>query len=122
VRYLHASSVKSVSVVGASMGGSAAAAASILAEPGEIERVVLLAAAASGPPAKLKGRTLFIVSRDDTRGDGVARLPRIREQYEQAPQPKQLVILEGSAHAQHLFATEQGPALMHEILRFLTAP
>lgn len=122
VRYLHASNVKSVSVVGASMGGSAAADASILAEPGEVDRVVLLAAAAGGPPAKLKGRTLFIVSRDDTRGDNVARLPKIREQYEQAPQPKELVILEGSAHAQHLFATEQGAALLREILRFLTAP
>jgi hypothetical protein len=29
------------------------------------------------------------------------------------------VILEGSAHAQAIFATDQGPRLMREILRFL---
>lgn len=104
------------------MGGSAAADASIAAEPGEIERLVVLAASASGPPEKLKGRKLFIVSRDDTRGDGVVRLVRIREQYEKAPEPKELVILEGSAHAQAIFETDQGARLMREILRFLSAP
>jgi pimeloyl-ACP methyl ester carboxylesterase len=122
VRYLHESGVKNVSVVGASMGGSASADASILADPGEIDRLVLLAAWAGGPPERLKGRTLFVVSRGDTRGDGVVRLTKMREQYERAPQPKQLVILDGSAHAQHVFATEHGPLLMREILRFLTEP
>lgn len=122
VRYLSGRGARSVSVVGGSMGGSAAADASIAAEPGEIERLVVLAASASGPPEKLKGRKLFIVSRDDTRGDGVVRLVRIREQYEKAPEPKELVILDGSAHAQAIFETEQGERLMREILRFLSAP
>ena len=122
VRYLRKTGAKSVSVVGGSMGGNAAADASIEAEPGEIDRLVLLAAWASGPPEKLKGRKLFIVSRDDTRGDGVVRLVRIREQYEKAPEPKRLVILEGSAHAQFIFGTDQGERLMREILRFLSEP
>ena len=122
VRYLRSRGATSVSVVGGSMGGSAAADASIAAEPGEIKRLVVLAASASGPPEKLKGRKLFIVSRDDTRGDGVVRLVRIREQYEKAPEPKELVILDGSAHAQAIFETEQGKRLMREILRFLSAP
>jgi len=122
VRYLRKTGAKTVSVVGGSMGGSAAADASIAAEPGEIDRLVLLAAAASGPPEKLKGRKLFIVSRDDTRGDGVVRLVKIREQYEKAPGPKELVILDGSAHAQFIFQTEQGEQLMGEILRFLSEP
>ncbi len=99
VRYLRKMGAKSISVVGASMGGGAAADASIEAKPGEIDRVVLLAAWASGPPEKLKGRKLFIVSRDDTRGDGVVRLIKIREQYERTPEPKELLILDGSAHA-----------------------
>ena len=43
VRYLHAAGVKTVSVVGASFGGEAAANASIDSEPGEIDRLVLLA-------------------------------------------------------------------------------
>lgn len=120
VRYLRKTGAKTVSVVGGSMGGSAAADASIEAEPGEIDRLVLLAAWAGGPPEKLKGRKLFIVSRDDTRGDGVVRLVKIREQYEKASGPKELVILDGSAHAQFVFQTDQGERLMREILRFLS--
>ncbi|MGH9862071.1 MAG: alpha/beta hydrolase [Candidatus Acidiferrales bacterium] len=122
VRYLRQTGAKTVSVVGASMGGSAAAKASIEAEPGEIDRLVLLAADGGGPPEKLKGRKLFIVSRDDTRGDGVVRLAKIHEQYEKAPGPKELVILDGSAHAQFIFETDQGDRLMREILRFLSEP
>lgn len=36
--------------------------------------------------------------------------------------PKELVILEGSAHAQFIFTTDQGERLMREILRFISAP
>ncbi len=122
VRYLRKTGAKTVSVVGGSMGGGAAADAAIQV-PGEIDRLVLLGAEAGtgrvGPPEKLKGRKLFIVSRDDTRGDGLVRLVRIREQYEKAPEPKELIVLEGSAHAQFIFETEQGERLMREILRFL---
>ena len=46
----------------------------------------------------------------------------IRDQHEKAPGPKELVILEGSAHAQFLFATDQAERLMREILRFLSEP
>ena len=125
VRYLRKMGAKTVSVVGGSMGGGAAADAAIEA-PGEIDRLVLLGAEAGtgrvGPPEKLKGRKLFIVARDDTRGDGVVRLVRIREHFEKAPEPKELVILDGSAHAQFIFETEQGERLMREILRFLSEP
>ena len=122
VRYLRKTNAKTVSVVGGSMGGSAAADASIEAQPGEIDRLVLLAGWASGPPEKLKGRKLFIVTRDDRSGDGQLRLSKIRAQFERAPEPKELVILEGSAHAQFIFQTAQGERLMREILRFLSAP
>lgn len=63
-----------------------------------------------------------LLAEGDVRGEGVPRLPDIRDQYERAPGPKELVLLEGSAHAQHLFATDQGERLMAEILRFLSAP
>ncbi len=121
VRYLRKAGAKSVSVVGGSMGGSAASAAAIGA-PGEIDRIVLLAAPVDGPPEKFTGRKLFIIARDDTRGDGLARLTQIREQFEKTPEPKELIVLEGSAHAQYLFETDQGERLMREILRFLSAP
>ena len=122
VRYLHENGAKTVSVVGASMGGDAAEGALGEAKPGEIDRVVLLAHGAYGPPERLKGRKLFIVSRDDLGSGDKPRLPEIRAQYERAPDPKELVILEGSAHAQFIFETNQGDRLMHEILRFLSAP
>jgi hypothetical protein len=63
---------------------------------------------------------LFIVARDDTSGDG-PRLPRIRAQYEKAPQPKELIVLDGSAHAQFLFQSDQAERVMREILRFLNS-
>jgi pimeloyl-ACP methyl ester carboxylesterase len=120
VRYLRQNGAKSVSVVGGSMGGGAAADASIASQPGEIDRLVLIGASPNGPSEKLKSPILFIVARDDANDDG-PRLPRIREQYEKAPQPKELIILDGSAHAQFLFETDQGDRVMREILRFLSA-
>jgi alpha-beta hydrolase superfamily lysophospholipase len=116
VRYLHRDGAKTVSVIGGSMGGGAAAAAAAASEPGEIDRLILLAPAPVAEPQNLKGRKLFITSR----GDPVAA--KIREQFARAPDPKELYILEGSAHAQHIFATELGEGLMNEILRFLYEP
>jgi pimeloyl-ACP methyl ester carboxylesterase len=89
VHYLQKTGAKSVSVVGGSMGGGAAGDASIASPSGEIDHLVLLDAAPNGPADKLKSSTLFIVARDDPNDDG-PRLPRIREQYEKAPKPKEL--------------------------------
>jgi hypothetical protein len=47
-------------------------------------------------------------------------LPKIKAQYERAPGPKEFLLLEGTAHAQFLFDTDQGEKLMREILRFLS--
>lgn len=120
IRYLQESGVSSISLVGASFGGwaSAKAAAAI---PGAIDRIVLLAATVDEPEL-LTGRKLFILTRDDFRGEGVPRLPEIREQYERTPEPKEMVLLEGSAHAQFVFDTPEGDRLMSVILRFLTEP
>ena len=122
VRYLRSTGVQSVAVVGGSLGGGAAAQASVDAAPGEIDRVVLLAHLAIDHPEKMKGRKLFIVSRDDLGSGNVPRLPGIKEQYAKAPEPKQLVVLEGSAHAQFIFSTKQGERLMAELRRFLSQP
>lgn len=122
VRYLRKSGAKTVSVIGASFGGGAAAEASVEAEPGEIDRLILLAHSPIAKPEQMKGRKLFILAREDFSGDNkIPRLPKIRDQYERAPAPKELVILDGSAHAQFIFETEQGERLMEEILRFLSA-
>jgi len=121
VRYLRSTGARSVSVVGASMGGDAAADAAIAAHPGEIERIVFLGSDGGDTPERLPGRKLFIVSREDASSDG-PRLPRISEHYGRTPEPKRLVILNGSAHAQFIFDTDQGPRLMRELLDFLSEP
>ena len=120
VRYLHQNGAKTVSIIGGSMGGGAAGDASIASKPGEIDRLILLGAAPNGPAEKLKSPILIIVARDDTSGDG-PRLPGIQKQFDKAPQPKELIVLDGSAHAQYLFQTDQGKRVMQEILRFLSA-
>jgi pimeloyl-ACP methyl ester carboxylesterase len=119
VRYLKAQGATTVSVVGGSFGGGAAGDAAI-EWPGEIDRVVFLGAAPNQPADKLKCRTLFIVARDDANEEG-PRLPGIRAQYEKAPNPKQLIVLDGAAHAQFLFQTNQRRKVIQEILKFLSA-
>ena len=95
--------------------------ASIKSVRSEIDRIVFLGAASNLSAEKLKSRSLFIVARDDS-NDAGPRLPGIRVQYDKAPQPKELIVLEGSAHAQFLFQTDQSDRVMREILRFLSAP
>lgn len=118
VQYLRQTGAKSVSVVGASMGGDYAAEAAEI-EPKAIDRLVLLASGAYTTLANFKGPKLFILARDDANDDG-PRLPQIRARYEKAADPKELIIVDGSAHAQFLFQTDQGARVMKEILRFLT--
>jgi pimeloyl-ACP methyl ester carboxylesterase len=110
VHYLRNRGAKSVSAIGGSLGGGAAAKAAIT-ESGAIDRLILLGATPEGPPEKLKVRKLYIMTRDDTGGDG-PRLPGLRAHFDKAPDPKELIILEGPAHAQFIFGTEQGKRVM----------
>ena len=111
-----------MSIVGASFGGWAAARAATRLAPGSIDGLILLAHSPVDEPERMHGRKLFITTANDARGDGVSRLPSIRDQYERATEPKKLVILDGSAHAQHVFATDEGERLLAEILQFLRGP
>jgi pimeloyl-ACP methyl ester carboxylesterase len=122
VRYLRREGATKVSVVGASMGGFAAGNAAAAAKPGEIDALVLLGARAGRDPQKIACPKLFIVARDDADGTGQKRLPGIQASFDASPQPKQLVVLEGSAHAQFLFATPDGPKVLAAILRVLPKP
>ena len=122
VRWLRTGGAKQVSVVGGSMGGGAAALASTEAAPGEIDRLVLLAAPPIEHPEKVTGRKLFAVSRDDRNADGSPRLHGVQDQYDRASDPKEILVLEGSAHAQFIFDSDQGERLFDAILRFLSAP
>jgi pimeloyl-ACP methyl ester carboxylesterase len=119
ITYLKENGAEKVSILGASFGGWAAARATAEAPLGSVDRLVLLAASGIEAPELIRGRTLFVVARNDANAAG-PRLPGIQRQYARAPQPKEMLILEGSAHAQFLFETDQGERLMREILRFLT--
>jgi len=121
IRFLQGNGAKKVAIVGASMGGNLAEEALRLGNPGEIDRIVFLAHGAYGPPQALKVRKLFIVARSDMGPGKVPRLTRIQAQYDQAPDPKELIVLDGEAHAQFLFETDQGERLTREIIRFLSA-
>ena len=122
VRYLRKNGAKTVAVMGGSFGGTAAADASIASKPGEISRLILLAAAGNGPAERINAPLLVIVARDDFSNANGLRLPHIRAWFDKAPQPKEMIVLDGSAHAQFLFQTDQADRLMKEVLRFLTAP
>jgi len=120
VRYMKKTGAKTVAVIGASFGGGAAADASSASRPGEISQLILLASEGNGPADKIKSPLLEIVARDDSSEDG-PRLPGITKWFDKAPRPKELIVLDGSAHAQFLFQTTQADRVMKEILRFLAA-
>jgi pimeloyl-ACP methyl ester carboxylesterase len=121
VDWLRAQGAERISVLGGSMGGTAAARA--LAEDGgrAIQDTVLLAHGPIDAGEKLAGRKLFVVAREDAYGSGSLRLPGIRSEFERAPQPKQWLELAGAEHAQALFDGAQGPALRAAILEFLVS-
>lgn len=120
VQYLMESGADSIGVVGGSMGGSAAAEAAAASGPEEISCLILLASGAGERPELIQVPTLFIIARDDLQLDGTPRLVSIREDYEMVQAPKDLVLMDGSAHAQYLFDTPQGSEVMAAIVAFLS--
>lgn len=118
-RYLRENGATTVAIIGGSMGGGFAADAAF-DSPGLFDRIVFLSATPGGPLESLGGRKLFIMASDDISGDG-ARLPGFMAAYGKTAPPKQLLTVEGSAHAQFLFQSDQGDRVMNEILKFLEA-
>jgi pimeloyl-ACP methyl ester carboxylesterase len=98
VRSLHAQGAESVDLVGASMGGDAAGDAAVQCRPGELRKIVFLAAQGADQPKLMKGAKLFILSRGDGNGAG-PRLPGIQAAYDATPGPKEFVVLEDGARA-----------------------
>jgi pimeloyl-ACP methyl ester carboxylesterase len=115
VSLMRGEGAESVSVVGGSMGGSAAAEAALRAGPEDIDRLILLAAGTVSAPEKLQAATMFIVSE----GEGMRR--GVESDFAKAEAPKELVVLKGSAHAQHVFKTEEAGVLTDVIVGWLKA-
>ena len=114
VRYLHQKGIKEVAVLGGSMGGGIAGTAATQAQGGEISRLILLSPVPISNPEKMRaGKFLYIASENE------GGITAIKAQYQQAPEPKQLKLLNGSAHAQHIFKTDEKNALIESIIQFL---
>lgn len=120
VRYLRKEGAKSVAVVGGSLGGGAGADAVTEAKPGEIDRLITLGGLMGNKsPEKVNVPLLLIITKNDTSGSG-PRLPGVRAAFDKIPLgKKQIVILEGSAHAQFMFDTDQSEKIMKMIVEFL---
>lgn len=124
VRHLRSHGAASVAVVGGSLGGMAAGDAAIHGA-GEIDRIVFLGAPASlsgADVSRMGGRKFFIIARDDLDGRGNPRLARIQSDHDRVPPPRELLVVEGAAHAQALFATPESQRVFDAILRFLQDP
>lgn len=112
IDFLEQSGASSISLVGGSVGGYAAGVAATVVAPGRLRRLLLLA-----PPSIPKSedmsaeRILLVVAEGDPAASGVRQMA--------AQGSRELVILEGADHAQHIFSGSQGAALTQLMLDFL---
>lgn len=117
MRYLHErQDIEEIAVLGASMGGAAAGKAAVHAHPGDISRLLLLSPTPIPNPAKMRADNILYIASQDERG-----IATIKSQYQLAPAPKQLKLLKGNAHAQHIFTTSKKNDLIETIIHFLHA-
>ncbi len=121
VGYLRKNGAKTVSLVGGSLGGGAASDAVTKAKTGEISRLVTLGGISGNLPTEnINVPLLVITTRDDANADGL-RLPNIQVAFDKVPgKKKELVILEGTAHAQFMFDTDLSEKIMKLIVDFLS--
>ncbi len=114
ITYLHDAGFEKVSVLGGSMGGGASARAAATPEAGAIDRLILLSPVPIAQPEDIKaGSILYVVSAEE------GLFETVKSQYDRAPEPKVMEVLEGDAHAQHIFKTSLGPDLTELIVEFL---
>jgi len=107
--------IEKITVLGASMGGVAAAKASVYSKANSFDQLILLSPAKVFKAEALKGNKLFIAS------DKESLLKAIESAFNKAPEPKQLLLIKGKAHAQHIFNTPQADVLTTAIIKFLNS-
>lgn len=106
--------VRSVALVGASAGGSAAMEAT-RQSPGEWDQLVVLSAVGNAHDLGTIPK-LFVASEGEGIADSIHRMAR-----ETPGRDNEAVLLRGTAHAQAIFKTEEGPRLIKLILDRLRA-
>jgi len=115
IDHLEGRGVSRISLLGASMGGWAVGSAATQVQPGRLDKVVLLAPAPIENPQAMKAESFVYFASEGERG-----FDRIKNQFEQAPDPKRLEVLSGDAHAQYVFKTDQASVLTAAIVTELT--
>lgn len=116
VGYLLETGLDRVSVVGGSMGAHAAAVAAQRIPTGDIEKLVLLAPPPFPGADRIRAaEVLYVV------GEGDPLRASVEAAFAETPEPKHLEVVAGDAHAQHLFATPQGPTVLARIAAFLAS-
>ena len=113
VDFMKKNGAKEISVIGGSMGAAAALRAAILSKEGYIQKLVLLSPPTVEGVEKAKGKKLFIASKDE------ALVSEVKKMFIKASGTKELKLINGSAHAQHIFNTEHKKELEDVIIKFL---
>ncbi len=90
--------------------------AAVNANPNDIYKLILLSPVPIRHPEKIHATDILYIGSAEER-----LMPRIKAQFQRAPEPKSLEVIPGNAHAQHIFKTDQGDRLTRIILRFLNA-
>lgn len=114
VAFMESKDADEISLIGASMGGWAVGNAATQSEPRRLHKVILLAPAPIDTPEDMQADEFVYIA-----STGEGGIDRIRSQFTRAPEPKRLELLPGSAHAQHIFKTDQAEALAELILEAL---
>ncbi len=113
VRFARAQGAQRVALVGGSLGADATLRAARSLKQGEVEQYVLLSPSPVPDQPPFPGRKCFVASRGERISPGLKSWARTVD-----PEA-QVVLLPGSAHAQHIFKTERGAELTELILTFL---
>lgn len=117
IQYLRQQQDVSTSILlGASTGGEAVVVANAKTDATVNGTITLSAAGGADNASDLQGRSLFVVSKGDE--DRFVRIAR--ELHQGAPEPKDLVEYEGSAHGQRIFTSDHGDDLRNRVRTFVT--
>lgn len=111
VEHLAGRGYDSIGVLGGSMGGRAVLEALARPSAAGVDRVAILAATGPGITSETIDK-LFVVSRRDPLYNGVI------ETFEGSQDPKELKVIEGSAHAQHIFGGPHRGELTDVLIAF----
>lgn len=115
IRYLNEQQgVSTLILVGSSTGGEAVVVANAETDVTVDGTITLSAAGGVDHASELQGRSLFVVSEGDE--DRFVRIAQ--DLHEGAPEPKELVEYDGSAHGQGIFDSEHGDDLRDRVRTF----